>query len=67
MPLYPAIPAPATPYRTRGIGVPANPAVGDIREEVDANNIRIQEWFWNGTYWLSTQDYLLEYTNTFCQ
>lgn len=36
--------------------VPVNPSVGEIWKERDRNNLLIQEWFWNGTYWLSSAE-----------
>ncbi|PIG90824.1 hypothetical protein [Gloeocapsopsis sp. IPPAS B-1203] len=39
---------------------PINPVRGAIWKERDSNNDLIQEWFWNGTYWLSTKVYLAE-------
>lgn len=38
-----------------GATTPLNPVVGD--EWIDNNNYR---WFWNGTYWLSQQQYLFD-------
>ncbi|MBE9193257.1 hypothetical protein IQ230_23505 [Gloeocapsopsis crepidinum LEGE 06123] len=35
---------------------PTNPAIGDIWKERDSSRLLIQEWFWNGTYWLSSAE-----------
>lgn len=32
---------------------PENPSLGDYWDEIDASNLLIAEWFWNGVYWLS--------------
>lgn len=33
----------------------ALPNVGDTWEELDVTGLWIEEWFWNGTYWLSNK------------
>lgn len=39
----------------RGTTPPINPNIGDIFEEITATGQWVMSWFWNGTYWLSTQ------------
>lgn len=49
----------------RGFAPPLNPNRGQIWQQIDlVNNDFVAEWFWNGTYWLSTQRYLLQGINT---
>jgi hypothetical protein len=38
-------------------GVPLNPNRGDIWRERDVNSDLVEQWFWNGTYWLSTRTF----------
>lgn len=33
---------------------PTNPIRGYFWSEIDSNGDLVQDWFWNGTYWLST-------------
>lgn len=48
----------------RGVApYPVTPAVGDTWEELDATGNWIQNWFWNGAYWLSQQVYQQSSTN----
>lgn len=35
--------------------VPTNPAMGQTWRERDSNNLIVCEWFWSGTFWLSTR------------
>ncbi len=37
--------------------IPTSPNVGDTWIERDLSNNIIQNWYWNGTYWLSTNRY----------
>lgn len=41
----------------RGSVVPVNPAPGDTWDEETIANAWIRTWAWNGTYWLSTQEF----------
>jgi hypothetical protein len=36
---------------------PVTPSVGDIWEELNVGGYYIERWFWNGTYWLSANEY----------
>lgn len=47
---------------TRGTTPPANPAIGDCFEEVTTTGQWVRAWVWNGTYWLSTQEFAKSYS-----
>jgi hypothetical protein len=36
---------------------PTNPNPGDYWDQIDENNLLVDEWFWNGVYWLSRQKF----------
>jgi hypothetical protein len=42
---------------------PSSPSRGQTWRERDSNNDFVQDWFWNGTYWLSTREYIAVYNN----
>lgn len=41
--------------------MPALPATGEVWDELDNLNNLVNQWFWNGTYWLSQQIYEKEH------
>ena len=41
----------------KSIVPPKSPTIGQQWCEVDENGLLVEEWFWNGVYWLSTQIY----------
>lgn len=43
---------------------PLNPIRGYFWTEIDGNSDLVQEWFWNGNYWLSTQTFEYQFVNT---
>jgi hypothetical protein len=43
---------------------PVNPIRGYFWTEIDGNGDLVQEWFWNGTYWLSSQTHFFEISDT---
>lgn len=42
---------------TRGSIAPINPSIGDTWEEETTLGLWVRAWFWNGTFWLSVQEF----------
>jgi hypothetical protein len=51
-------------YQTyRGIApFPGTAVIGDIWQELNGSGGFLEEWIWNGTYWLSTKTFFREYS-----